>query len=59
MAVDGENELAFSLADDLLVSGLKLPKGERGDDPEATFLLKADACADVARIVEAVGRQGA
>lgn len=52
LAVDGERETAFSLADDLALSGLKLPKGEKGDDADATFLLKAEACAYAAHIVE-------
>lgn len=52
LAVDGERETAFSLADDLALSGLKLPKGEKGDDVDATFLLKAEACAHAAHIVE-------
>lgn len=52
LAVDGERETAFSLADDLALSGLKLPKGEKGDDADATFLLKAEACAHAAHIVE-------
>lgn len=52
LVVDGERETAFSLADDLALSGLKLPKGEKGDDADATFLLKAEACAHAAHIVE-------
>lgn len=56
VAVEDELEVAFTLADDLSVSALKLPKGERGDDPEATLLLKADACARVARVVEALSK---
>ena len=52
LAVDGERETAFSLADDLALSGLKLPKGAQGDDADATFLLKAEACAHAAHIVE-------
>lgn len=56
VAVDGENELSFAMSDDLMVTGLKLPKGERDDDPEATFLLKADACATVARIIKTFSR---
>ncbi|GKG93822.1 hypothetical protein CE91St38_18300 [Desulfovibrionaceae bacterium] len=56
LAVDGEQELAFALADDLTISGLKLPKGEKGDDTDATFLLKAEACAHVAGVVEAMSK---
>lgn len=56
LAVDGEQETTFSLADDLAISGLKLPKGEKGDDADATFLLKAEACAHAAYIVEALSK---
>lgn len=56
LAVDGERETTFSLADDLAISGLKLPKGEKGDDADAMFLLKADACAHAAHIVEALSK---
>lgn len=56
LAVDGEQELAFALADDLTISGLKLPKGEKGDDADATFLLKAEACAHAAHAVEALSK---
>lgn len=56
LAVDGERETAFSLADDLALSGLKLPKGEKGDNVDATFLLKAEACAHAAHIVENLSR---
>lgn len=56
LAVNGEQELAFALADDLTISGLKLPKGEKGDDADATFLLKAEACAHVAGVVEAMSK---
>lgn len=55
VAVDGEQESAFVLADDLVVSSLKLPKGEKGDI-DATFLLKAEACAHVAGVVEAMSK---
>lgn len=56
LAVDGEQELAFALADDMVISGLKLPKGEKGDDADATFLIKAEACAHAAHIVEALSK---
>ncbi len=52
---DGQ-EVAFTVADDLAITGLKLPKGEKGDEADATFLLKADACAFAARVVEALGK---
>lgn len=56
LAVDGEQELAFALADDLSISGLKLPKGEKSEDAATTFLLKADACACVAHVVETLSK---
>ncbi|GAB1255379.1 MULTISPECIES: recombination-associated protein RdgC [Desulfovibrio] len=56
LAVNGEQELPFTLADDLTLSGLKLPKGEKGDDAEVTFFLKAEACAHVAHIVETLSK---
>lgn len=56
LAVDGEQETTFSLADDLAISGLKLPKGEKGDDADATFLLTAEVCAHAAHIVEALSK---
>lgn len=47
-----EFELDFSLDSSLVVSGLKLPKGEKGMEKEADFLLKADAVSVVADLVE-------
>ena len=38
----------------LAVSGLGLPKAEKGMDEDATFLLNADACSIVADLVEAL-----
>lgn len=55
IATEDDQELTFSLADDLSIAGLKLPKGEKGD-ADATFLLKADACARVAAVVEALSK---
>ena len=56
LAVDGEQEVPFALADDLAISGLKLPKGEKSEDAATTFLLKADACARVAHVVETLSK---
>ena len=36
------------------VSGLKLPKAEKGAEEDAEFLLKSDACSSAADIVEAL-----
>lgn len=42
----------FALDDALAVSGLKLPKAEKGAEIDAEFLLKTDVCLKVASIVE-------
>ena len=57
MSLAASEEEQFSLSADLTVTGMKLPKGEKGDEPDAVFLLKADICARVARIVEALGKR--
>ncbi len=56
MSLAASEEEQFSLSADLTVTGMKLPKGEKGDEPDAVFLLKADICARVARIVEALSK---
>lgn len=40
--------LSFSLDTAMMVSGLKLPKAEKGTDADSDFLLKADTCAQTA-----------
>ena len=40
--------LSFSLDTSMTVSGLKLPKAEKGADADTDFLLKADTCARTA-----------
>ena len=45
-------ELEFALDASLTVSGLKLPKAQKGADDAATVLLKADTCSMVARLVK-------
>ena len=50
-----ERQLEFTLDAGLAVSGLKLPKAEKGMDEDAAFLVNADVCATVADIVEGVG----
>ena len=37
------------------MSGLKLPKAEKGAEEDATFLVNADVCAAVADMVEGLG----
>ncbi len=48
---DPDRQLEFTLDAGLAVSGLKLPKAEKGAEEEATFLVNADACAAVADMV--------
>ena len=40
--------LSFSLDTAMMVSGLKLPKAEKGTDADSDFLLKANTCARAA-----------
>lgn len=53
-AADSDWQTDFSLDAALAVSGLGLPKAEKGMDEDATFLLNADACSIVADLVEAL-----
>lgn len=50
--VDPDRQLEFTLDAGLAVSGLKLPKAEKGAEEDATFLVNADVCAQVADMVE-------
>ena len=52
---DPDRQLEFTLDAGLAVSGLKLPKPEKGAEDDATFLVNADACAAVADMVVGVG----
>lgn len=55
-----ENEdsaINFTLDANLVVSGLRFPKAEKGSDQEATFLINADVCASVADMVESLARE--
>ena len=52
--VDPDRQLEFTLDAGLAVSGLKLPKAEKGAEADATFLVNADVCAAVADMVEGV-----
>lgn len=52
---DSERQLEFTLDAGLAVSGLKLPKAEKGAEEDATFLVNADVCAAVADMVEGAG----
>ena len=49
---DPDRQLEFTLDAGLAVSGLKLPKAEKGAEEDAIFLLNADACTAVADMVE-------
>lgn len=53
-AADPDWQADFSLDAALAVSGLRLPKAEKGMDEDATFLLNADVCSIVADLVEAL-----
>ena len=52
---DPDRQLEFTLDAGLAVSGLKLPKAEKGAEEDATFLVNADLCAALADMVEGVG----
>ena len=56
VATRDEEETAFTLADDLKISRLKLPKREKGDEQEATFLINCEICARVDEIIETAAR---
>ena len=51
---DPDRQMEFTLDAGLAVSGLKLPKPEKGAEEDATFLVNADVCAAVADMVERV-----
>lgn len=53
-ANDPDWQMEFSLDAALAVSGLRLPKAEKGMDEDATFLLNADVCSQMADMVEAL-----
>ncbi len=53
-ANDPDWQMEFSLDAALAVSGLRLPKAEKGMDEDATFLLNADVCSQLADMVEGV-----
>lgn len=57
-SADNGDQLYFSLDANLAVSGLKLPKAERGAGDEATMLINADICARVGDIVQDLARAG-
>ena len=49
---DPDRQMEFTLDVAGAVSGLKLPKAEKGAEQDATFLVNADSCSQVADIVE-------
>ena len=53
---DPDWQVDFSLDTMLAVSGLRLPKPEKGSDEDATFLLNADTCSAVADLVEELAK---
>lgn len=46
-----EEAILLTLQDDLSVSGLKLPKAERGAERETDFILKAECCISAANVI--------
>ena len=54
LAMIADASLEFSLDTSLTVSGLKLPKAEKGADADTDFLLKADVCVMVADLALAI-----
>lgn len=50
-----EGQIFFTLDSALITSSLRLPKADKEDDEEATFIINAEICAKVADIVEALG----
>ena len=51
---DPDRQMEFTLDVAGAVSGLKLPKAEKGTEEDATFLVNADICSQVADMVEAM-----
>lgn len=51
---DPDRQLEFTLDAGLAISGLKLPKAEKGAEEDAAFLVNADICSRVADMVEAL-----
>lgn len=54
---DSEIELNFTLASDLKISRLFLPKPEKGTDIDATFLINCEICASIADMVEVLSME--
>lgn len=53
-ARESDWQVNFTLDSSLAVSGLRLPKAEKDADEDATFLVNADICSQVADMVEAL-----
>ena len=58
LAMIADATLEFSLDTSLTVSGLKLPRAEKGADMDTDFLLKADVCVMVADLALAIAGVG-
>lgn len=58
LAMIADATLEFSLDTSLTVSGLKLPRAEKGADADTDFLLKADVCVMVADLALAIAGVG-
>lgn len=52
---DEAGQIFFSVDSALTISALRLPKADREDDEETTFIINAEICAAVVDIVEAMG----
>lgn len=48
--IGGEEELRFTLSDDLLVTGLRLPKYDGEDGVEGLFIIHAEQCSQIAQL---------
>lgn len=56
VATRADEEITFTLADDLKVSRLKLPKAEKGAEREASFLINAAVCAQADELIEKISK---
>lgn len=53
-AENADLELRFSINDDLRISGLRLPRAEKGAEEEAVFIVNASICGDAADIAQEI-----
>lgn len=55
ISFEGEIQANLVLASNLSATSVKLPKAQKGEDQESTFLLKADTLSFVVSGIEALG----